>query len=63
MWAIWIKRNNMVFNNNKWHEAKLQNVIWEGLIDYRKLEWQHVLQQIQKNPNNENKILEAFDRV
>ncbi len=53
----------MVFNNNKWHEAKLQNVIWEGLIDYRKLEWQHVLQQIQKNPNNENKILEAFDRV
>jgi hypothetical protein len=37
--------------------------MWEGLIDYEKLEWQHVLQQIQKNLNNENTILEAFDRV
>jgi hypothetical protein len=35
----------------------------ELLIDYEKLEWQHVLQQIQKNPNNENKILEASDKV
>jgi hypothetical protein len=63
MWAIWIGRNDLVFNNNIWHEAKLRNVMWELLIDYEKLEWQHVLQQIQKNPNNENKILKAFDRV
>jgi ABC-type Fe2+-enterobactin transport system substrate-binding protein len=37
--------------------------MWELLIDYDKHEWQHVLKQIQKNPNNENKILEALDRV
>jgi hypothetical protein len=55
MWAIWIKRIDLVFNNNKWHDAKLPNVMWELLIDHRKLEWQHVLQQIQKNPDNENK--------
>jgi hypothetical protein len=57
------KKNDVVFNNNMWHEAKLINVLWELLIDYKKLEWQHVLQQIQKNLDNENKILEAFDRV
>jgi hypothetical protein len=34
--------------------------MWEGLIDYKKLEWQHVLQKIQKNANNENKILETL---
>jgi hypothetical protein len=43
MWAIWIERNDLVFNNNIWHEAKFQNVMWELLIDYEKLEWQHVL--------------------
>ncbi len=60
MWAIWSKRNDLIFNNNRWHEAKLRKVMWEGLIDYKKLEWQHVLQKIQKNANNENKILETL---
>jgi hypothetical protein len=32
-------------------------------IDEGKLEWQYVLQQIQKNLNNENIILKAFTRV
>jgi hypothetical protein len=62
MWTIWNERNDLVFNN-KWHEAKLQKVMWEGLIDYKTFEWQHVLQQIQKNPNNDNIILENFNMV
>jgi hypothetical protein len=41
MWAIWSKRNDLIFN--KWHEAKLWKVMWERLVDYRKLEWQNVL--------------------
>ncbi len=32
-------------------------------IDEGKLERQYVLQQIQKNLDNENRILEAFNRV
>ncbi len=59
----WNERNDLVFNNNKWHEAKLRKVMWEGLIDYETFEWQHVLRQIQKNPDNDNTILEAFDMV
>jgi hypothetical protein len=50
MWTIWNKRNDLTF---RWQEAKLQKVMWERLIDYRKIEGQHVLQQIQKNPDND----------
>jgi hypothetical protein len=63
MSTIWNERNNIVFNNNKCHETKLQKVMWEGLIGYRTFEWWHVLQQIKKTPNNDNKILKAFDMV
>jgi len=42
IWAIWSKRNDLIFNN-KWHETKLWKVMWERLVDYGKLEWQHVL--------------------
>jgi len=38
MWAIWNERNDLIFNNNMWHEAKLRKILWERLIDYRKLE-------------------------
>jgi hypothetical protein len=61
MWTIWNEINDLFFNNNKWHEAKLRKVMWEGLIDYETFERQHVLQQIQKNPDNDNTILKAID--
>jgi hypothetical protein len=32
-------------------------------IDDGNLEWQYVVQHIQKNLDNENKILETFNRV
>jgi hypothetical protein len=37
--------------------------MWEGLIDYRTFKWQDVLQQIFKNLDNDNTILETFDMV
>jgi hypothetical protein len=37
--------------------------MWERLIDYRIFKWQDVLQQIKKNLDNDNTILEAFDMV
>ncbi len=37
--------------------------MWEGLIDYRTFKWQDVLQQIQKNLDNDNTILEVFNMV
>jgi hypothetical protein len=40
---IWIDHNDLVFNNNMLHRAKIERVIWVGLLDYDTLEWQHTL--------------------
>jgi hypothetical protein len=28
--TIWIERNDLIFNYNKWHEVKFRKVIWVG---------------------------------
>jgi len=63
LWCIQIKRNNLVFNNNRWHRVRLVRAICEGLIDYARLEWQHTLLQIKRCPEDECRLLEKFDRL
>jgi hypothetical protein len=46
LWAIWIERKNLVFNNTKWHDAKLGKVICD---DYGRFQWQHTLCSLLKN--------------
>jgi hypothetical protein len=31
LWAIWLECNDLVFQNVRWHEAKLWNIMWQGL--------------------------------
>lgn len=61
LWCIRIKRNDLVFNNNRWHRVRLVRAICEGLIDYGRLEWQHTLLQIKRCPEDECRLLEKFD--
>ncbi len=37
--------------------------MWDGLLDYGRLEWQHTLQKIERKLTNEASLLEAFDKV
>jgi hypothetical protein len=37
--------------------------MWDGLLDYGKLEWQHTLQKIKRKQTNEASLLQAFDNV
>jgi hypothetical protein len=30
--TIWIESNDLIFNNIKWHDAKLKQVMWDNLI-------------------------------
>jgi hypothetical protein len=37
--------------------------MWDGLLDYGRLEWQHTLQKIKRKLTNEASLLEAFDKL
>ncbi len=63
LWCIRIKRNDLVFNNNRWHRVRLVRAICEGLIDHGRLEWQHTLLQIKRCPEDECRLLEKFERL
>ncbi len=66
LWAISIEKNGLFFDNNTWYEGEsLREIMWERMIESGMLEWQHVLNQIQKNLDYENTILilVAFDKV
>lgn len=39
VWTLWIARNDMVFNGNKWNQQKILHTIWLGLVDYSRLAW------------------------
>ncbi len=37
--AIWLKWNDLLFQNERWHNAKLRNIMWQWLLDYGRIEW------------------------
>jgi hypothetical protein len=37
--------------------------MWDGILDYGKLEWEHSFQKIKKKSTTEANLLEAFDKV
>jgi hypothetical protein len=39
LWAIWLECNDLVFQNVRWLEAKLRNIMWQGLLYYGRIEW------------------------
>jgi hypothetical protein len=41
----------------------IMNIMWEGLVDYKRMEWYHVQWKIKRQHEKENLILESFDRV
>ncbi len=38
-------------------------LMWDGLLDYGRLKWQHTLQKIKRKLTNEANLLEVFDNV
>ena len=49
MWTIWIERNDKVFNQTQWHEARVKQRIWNELIIYSKMAWKRVNELIKIN--------------
>jgi hypothetical protein len=45
--------SNLAFKNYGWTNSKLLKCIWDGLLDYGKLEWDNTLKEIKTMPSNE----------
>ena len=62
MWTIWIERNDMVFNQTQWHEARVKQRIWNELIIYGKIEWKRMNDLITTNKFAAMVLLQRFDK-
>lgn len=62
LWTIWIKRNAQLFNQEQWHELKMDNVVWEECIIYGKMVWKNTLKEMERCPLPKATItIEKFD--
>lgn len=47
---IWCQHNGLVFEATHMPMEKTHQVVWDILIDYRRLEWQSILLDLEKAP-------------
>ena len=60
LWALWIERNDKVFNNVLWTPEKMLQVVWLGITDYGRMEWSSVKLKAKTNPDDTEKNFAVF---
>lgn len=60
MQTLWLERNDVVINNEKWSPNKVLHRIWLGLVDYEHLEWKRRQTRIFKTPRSARHIEQIF---
>jgi hypothetical protein len=60
LWLLWLERLDASYNNVLWHHEKLQNLIWLGLVDYRRLAWSKVLAKCKTQPVKTKAVKDKF---
>ena len=60
---IWIARNHKVFCNELRNEIQIKTLIWEAILDYGRIAWQHTQDLIAKTTVQQKKssLLRKFD--
>ncbi len=58
IWCIWIERKDPCFNN-----CKLDRCIWEGQVDYGRIEWAKALREIASSPSVKQAFFKEFDET
>ena len=61
LWTLWIVRNDQVFNQCRWLQAKIEQIIRQGLVDYGSGDWIKTFAKITKNPSTAETVLARFD--
>jgi hypothetical protein len=50
-----------VFNRTRWPRTKVEQVIWQGFLDYGRGDWAQTVALIKKDPDTSEKALARFD--
>jgi hypothetical protein len=62
LWGIWISRNDVVFKHEVWNEPRIQQYIWDSLLDYGRLDWSKTKARLNSAPPEQKQnILSGFD--
>ncbi len=46
LWTIWIDHNNKIFKLRRPRDHQVRYWVWQGMIDYARIEWRHTLNLI-----------------
>lgn len=60
LWAFWIQRNDMVFNNLAWSPDRLLQHFWSGLLDYGRVEWAKLCSKQPRTALAQRKLVTTF---
>ena len=41
IWIMWIAKNHKAYKSEPWNKHKLHYLLWNSIIDYRKVAWIH----------------------
>ncbi|KAG0595756.1 hypothetical protein M758_UG194400 [Ceratodon purpureus] len=63
LWQSEIARNARVFADEDWPGPRLQQAIWDALIDAGRAAWFKVLHALRQRPRDANAILTRFDEL
>lgn len=54
MWTIWIERNNLTFNNNRWDANKTKQMIWQVSLSILELHGTSLTKKLGIESSSEN---------
>ncbi len=62
LWMLWIKHNDLVFDNKRWNLNKVHKVMWDAFLDYSRTTWNKCVRLIKQTPRANKKLIKKFDR-
>jgi hypothetical protein len=65
LWTLWLASNDKVFNQDTWSSDRIEQVIWNSLLDYGRSAWINMvtrLTSLTKDLTSWRKVLEKFDQ-
>ena len=61
LWSLWIRCNEKVFQGTSWEPPKLLETIWNGIVDYGRVDWDQIQRRLKKNLRLTKELKDNFN--